>query len=516
MKLRNSLVILIAGFSLASNAQFRKLKKEERYENVNDSVVERVVSYEELPTVQETVPAVEEVIITKPEKTYSNSDSLVVRSIFDEALTNGKSYQQLSYLCKVIGKRITGSQQAENALEWAQREVGKYGVDRVYMQSVEAQHWIRGDKEWVAISEDIDMLLSACALGGSVSTDGPLQADVIELSGIDDLKNYNVGDFSGKIVFFNEAMDKRKINTFESYGACVAQRYSGAAEAAKYGAVGVLVRSMTTLTDNFAHTGSMAYKEGIKKVPAAAISTQDADILHQYLEDNGGTATITMNLNCYTSKQPVMTHNLIAEIQGSDNPEQVVVFGAHIDSWDKGEGAHDDGAGTVQCMEVLRLFRKVGIRPRNTIRMVLYMNEENGNMGGKTYAERAKSAEESHICAIESDRGGFSPRGFTIDGTAEQIEQVASWEGLLEDYGLHFFKKGYGGVDIGPLKKEENLVNSNLFLMGLYPDSQRYFDYHHSDDDVFDNVNQRELELGGASMAAMVYLVDKYWYLFSK
>lgn len=451
----------------------------------------------------------------KPARTYDVSDSLVVRAIFDEALTNGRSYGQLSYLCKVIGKRITGSQQSENALEWAQREVGKYAVDRLYMQSVEAQHWIRGDKEWVAISEDIDMLLNACALGGSISTDGPLQANVIEVRGIEDLKNYNVGDFEDKIVFFNEPMDKRKINTFEAYGACVSQRYSGASEAAKYGAVGVLVRSMTTLTDNFAHTGSMSYTEGMRKIPAAAISTQDADILHQYIVDNG-TATITMNLNCYTSNQPVMTHNLIAEIKGSDNPEQVIVFGAHIDSWDKGEGAHDDGAGTVQCMEVLRLFKEVGIRPRNTIRMVLYMNEENGNMGGKTYAERAKLVDESHICAIESDRGGFSPRGFSIDGTRDQIAHVESWTGLLEDYGLHYFKKGYGGVDIGPLKKEENIVNNNLVLMGLYPDSQRYFDYHHSDDDVFENVNQRELELGGASMATMVYLVDKYWYLFAK
>lgn len=450
-----------------------------------------------------------------PERTYDTSDSLVVRALFDEALTNGKSYGQLSYLCKVIGKRITGSQQAENALAWAQKEVGRYGVDRLYMQSVKAEHWIRGDKEWVAISEDIDMLLKSCALGGSISTDGPLQANVIEVKGIEDLKNYNVGDFSGKIVFFNEPMDKKKINTFEAYGACVAQRYNGASEAAKYGAVGVLVRSMTTLTDNFAHTGSMGYIEGQRKIPAAAISTQDADILHQYIIDNG-TATITMNLNCYTSQQPVMTHNLIAEIKGTDNPEQVVVFGAHIDSWDKGEGAHDDGAGVVQCMEVLRMFKEVGIRPRNTVRMVLYMNEENGNMGGKTYAEKAKQANESHICAIESDRGGFSPRGFSIDGTPEQIAQVASWEGLLEDYGLHFFKKGFGGVDIGPLKQEENRVNDKLFLMGLYPDSQRYFDYHHSDDDVFENVNQRELELGGASMAAMVYMVDKYWYLFSK
>jgi carboxypeptidase Q len=446
-------------------------------------------------------------------KSYDTSDSLLVRAIFDEALLNGKSYDQLNYLCKAIGHRITGSPQAEQALEWAQSEVSRYNVDRLMMQNVQAEHWVRGDKEWVAISEDVDLLLNACALGGSVSTDGPLQAQVVEVSGMEELSRYSAGELKGKIVFLNEPMDKSLINTFDAYGACVSQRYNGAAEAAKYGAVAVLVRSMTTLTDVKAHTGSMGYREGIARIPAAAISTQDADILHSYIEDLG-TATVTMNLSCYTAAAKVNTNNLIAEIRGSENPEKVIVFGAHIDSWDKGEGAHDDGAGVVQCMEVLRLFKAIGIKPKNTIRMVLYMNEENGNMGGKTYAARAKADGENHICAIESDRGGFSPRGFSIDAKDSQIVTVAKWEELLEEYGLHYFKKGYSGVDIGPLKSKENKVNDNLILMGLFPDSQRYFDYHHSKDDVFENVNQRELELGGASMATMVYLMDKYWYLF--
>jgi len=475
MNLRNNWIILLVGFTYISSAQ--------------------------------------SVVVDVRKKTYDTTDSLVIRSLFDEALTNGKSYSQLNYLCKVIGKRITGSQQAENAVVWAQKEVEKYGADRVYKQRIQAEHWIRGDKERVSIEGDREILLKSCALGGSVSSNGPLRAPVIEVKGIEDLKNYDVGDFAGKIVFYNEPMDKKLINTFEAYGACVSQRYSGAAEASRYGAVGVLVRSMTTLTDHFPHTGSMGYRPGIQKIPAAAISTQDADILSQYLVDNDS-AIVTMEFNCYTADRTVKTNNLIAEITGSENPEQIIVFGAHIDSWDKGEGAHDDGAGTVQCMEVLRLFRELDIHPRNTIRMVLYMNEENGNRGGKTYAQEAKKANESHICAIESDRGGFSPRGFSIDARSDQIAQVASWEGLLEEYGLHFFKKGYGGVDIGPLKIEENRVDSSLFLMGLYPDPQRYFDYHHTDDDVFENVNQRELELGGASMATIVYLVDKYSYLF--
>jgi hypothetical protein len=438
-----------------------------------------------------------------------SEDSLMIRKIFDEALMNGKSYGNLNYLCKVIGHRLTGSTQAQQAIDWTESEVSKYGLDRIYLQSVEAPQWIRGDKDYVALSEDVDIAMNACALGGSVGSNGPLQAEVVEVNGIADLVNFTRADIEGKIVFYNEPMDKRKINTFEAYGACASQRYSGASEAAKLGAVAVLVRSLTTLTDNFPHTGSMGYAEDVEKIPAAAISTQDADILDGYLAEMGS-ATVTMNLNCYTAAN-TNTYNVIAEIKGKVNPEQVIVVGAHLDSWDKGEGAHDDGAGVVQCMEVLRLFKLLGIRPNNTIRMVLYMNEENGNRGGITYAEQAKKNGENHICAIETDRGGFSPRGFSIDGSEAVITKIAFFQKLLDPYGLHYFKQGYGGVDIGPLKRDENRVNDNLVLMGLYPDSQRYFDYHHSDDDVFENVNQRELELGGASMAAMVYLMDKYW-----
>jgi Zn-dependent M28 family amino/carboxypeptidase len=352
-------------------------------------------------------------------------------------------------------------------------------------------------------------MLNTCALGGSISTDGPLQGPVVEVSSIQELDSFSIGDLNGKIVFLNGPMDKTQISTFDAYGACVSQRYAGASEAAKYGAIAVVVRSMTTLTDVKAHTGSMAYTPGVPQIPAAAISTQDADILHNYILELGS-AKVTMNLNCYTAKDKVYTHNLVAEIKGSEHPEQVIAFGAHIDSWDIGEGAHDDGAGVVQCMEVLRIFKAQGIKPKNTIRMVLYMNEENGNMGGKTYAAKAKASGENHLCAIESDRGGFSPRGFSIDGSDTQVALVSEWQTLLEPYGLHYFEKGYGGVDIGPLKSSENIVNPHLFLMGLYPDSQRYFDYHHSSDDVFENVNKRELQLGALNMAALIWLVSEY------
>lgn len=447
------------------------------------------------------------------QKSYTTSDSLVVRSIFDEALVNGKSYNQLNYLCKNIGHRLTGSPEAEKALQWAKKEVSTYNPDRIEEQKVEATNWLRGTTESVVIKVDDNEVLHSCALGGSIGTNGPLTAQVIEIDGMKDLENYAEGDFEGKIVFYNEPMDPKKINTFDAYGACASQRYNGAVQAAKFGAVSVLVRSLTTLKDLKAHTGSMAYKDDVKKIPAAAISTTDADRLHSYLKD-AKVVQATMNLSCYTANENAYTHNLIAEITGSENPEQIIVFGAHMDSWDKGEGAHDDGAGVVQCMEVLRLFKQQGIQPKNTIRMVLYINEENGNKGGLTYAEVAQEKGENHIFAFETDRGGFSPRGFSIDAANDQIALAGQWEQLLEPYGLHYFKKGYGGVDIGPLKRDEFRVNDRMMLFGLYPDSQRYFDYHHSDDDVFENVNQRELELGGASLASMIFLVDKYWAQF--
>jgi carboxypeptidase Q len=434
------------------------------------------------------------------------ADSVVVKSIFNEALLHGESYSNLNYLCKKVGHRLTGSPQAEKAIDWGLKVVSSYDIDDAYKQKIDAPHWIRGEKEEVKLNGE---LLEAIALGGSIGTKTPIVAKVVEVNGVEDIDNFKEGELEGAIVFFNKPFDKSKINTFEAYGACASQRYWGAAAAAKQGAVGVLVRSLTTLTDHFPHTGSMAYDDEVKKIPAVAISTAHSDMLHNLLKAKKE-AEISMDLSCYSTTD-VKTYNVIGEIKGSEFPDEVIVVGAHLDSWDVGEGAHDDGAGVVQCMEVLRMFSKLDLNPKHTIRMVLYMNEESGNLGGKTYAQEAKNNKENHICAIETDRGGFSPRGFAIDGNASQIKNIASWKQLLEPYGLHYFEKGYGGVDIGPLKRKDNIVNPNLVLLGLYPDPQRYFDYHHSADDVFENVNQRELELGGASIASMVYLIDKYW-----
>ncbi len=437
------------------------------------------------------------------------SDSAFIRQIFDQALVNGESYKNLEYLCKVIGNRLSGSQEAVQAVTWGKKTLEKLPLDRVYLQPIEVPYWVRGDVEWAAISEEMDVDFSIKTLGGSVGTDGPMQGDLVEVQSLEDVEKLGEEGIKGKIVFYNRPMDPKPISTFESYGGCVDQRYAGAATAAKYGAIAVLVRSMTLLeNDRHAHTGSMGYKEGIRKIPAAAVSTQDANMLHQYLESNG-TAKITLNINAHTNEN-VMSNNVIGEIRGSLYPEKVIVIGGHLDSWDVGQGAHDDGAGIVHSMEVLRILKALNYRPNYTIRVVLFMNEENGNMGGKGYAKKAKQMNENHVVAIESDRGGFSPRGFTIKADSAETVFVQSFKTLLDGYGLHYFEPGYAGVDIGPLNTPENKVNPKLISLGLVPDSQRYFDYHHSETDVFDAVNKRELELGCAAITSMVFLLDKY------
>jgi Zn-dependent M28 family amino/carboxypeptidase len=275
-------------------------------------------------------------------------------------------------------------------------------------------------------------------------------------------------------------------------------------EAAKYGAVGVLVRSLSLRQDNFPHTGSMTYGNLplSKRIPSAAISTNDANTLSSML-------ALNKDIKFYfsqTCKQlnDVQSYNVIGEIKGSQFPNEYIVVGGHLDSWDLGDGAHDDGAGVVQSMEVLRLFKETGIKPKRSIRVVLFMNEENGLRGATKYAEVAKQKGETHIFSLESDAGGFTPRGFSFDCNDANFNQVLGWKELFKPYLIHYFEKGGSGADVGPLKTDTNV------LAGLRPDSQRYFDYHHAANDTFDAVNKRELELGAATMASLVYLFDTY------
>ena len=446
-------------------------------------------------------------LITIPFFVLSQTDEKVISDIYTNSLTNGQSYKWLDYLSNNIGSRLSGSLGAEKAVAWTKEELETLGLDKVWLQPVMVPKWVRGVPEFAYIetSPGSTIKVNICALGGSISTPSAgLKAKIIEVSGVDELEKLGKDKIEGKIVFFNRPMDASLINTFESYGGCVNQRYSGAMEASKFGAIGVIVRSMNLRIDDLPHTGSMTYGNipPDDRIPSAAISTKHADLL-------SGMVKLDNNIQFYfkqNSKQldDVLSHNVIGEITGSEYPDEFIVVGGHLDSWDLGDGAHDDGAGCTQSMEVLRLLKLSGIKPKRSIRVVLFMNEENGLRGGNKYAEIAAQKNENHIFALESDAGGFTPRGFYFDCDQSNFEQILSWKSLFKPYLIHFFELGGSGADIGPLKNETNV------LSGLKPDSQRYFDYHHAPNDTFDAVNKRELELGAATMTSLIYLIDKY------
>ena len=433
-------------------------------------------------------------------------DAKTIRTIYDLALTQSEAYENLRVLCKDIGHRLSGSEGADSAVVWGQRVLGKLELDTIYLQEITVPHWERGRKEKAYFyNEKGKNMLDVCALGGSISTgmNQFIKGDVLEVKSLDEVNNLPDSLVKGKIIFYNRPMDPKKISTFSAYGSCVDQRYSGAIEAAKKGAIAVIVRSMNVRQDDFPHTGSMAYEEGVDSIPAFAISTNGADYLSENVTkyDN-----LELNLKSFCKSYPdKISHNVIGEIKGSEFPDEYITVGGHLDSWDMGEGAHDDGAGVVQSIEVLHLLNLMNIKPKHSIRVVLFMNEENGNRGGKHYAERAAAKNEKHLMALESDRGGFSPRGFSVNGTEKQLNGIKKWVDLFEPYGIHEFKMGFAGVDINPLE------DGKICLIGLSPDSQRYFDHHHSDNDVFEEVNKRELVLGAASMTSLIYLIDKYW-----
>nr|WP_224744259.1 M20/M25/M40 family metallo-hydrolase [Pontibacter aquaedesilientis] len=434
------------------------------------------------------------------------SDSTVIRKFYDDALTSHESYENLRYLTKNIGARLSGSPQAAAAVEWSRQVMENMGLDRVYLQEVMVPYWVRGDKEVGRIisgrngSQDVNIL----ALGSSVGTGTQgLSAQVLEVQNFEELEKLGKKKVKGKIVFFNRPFDNRHVVTGAAYGGAVDQRGGGAVAAAKLGAVGVLVRSMTNDIQDVAHTGNMRYEDGVEKIPAAAISTKGAEELSAMLK-NDPELKFYMRMTSET-RPDVLSYNVIGEIKGSEKPDEIIVVGGHLDSWDVGEGAHDDGTGCVQSIEVLRLFKEQGIRPKRTIRVVMFMNEENGLRGGRKYAEEAKAKGEKHVAALESDAGGFTPRGFGIDGNDAQFAQVLTWKPLLTPYGLHDLTRGGGGADIGPLKGQGTVA-----LIGFKPDSQRYFDYHHTHIDTFETVNRREMQLGAASMAALVYLISEH------
>lgn len=434
-------------------------------------------------------------------------DSLQLRKIYDYALAEGKSYDWLDHLSNKIGGRLSGSLNAQKAVDYTRAQMEQLGLDKVWLQPVMVPKWTRGGREfsYVETAPGESRNVNITALGGSISTpEGGTKAEVIEVQGLEELEDWGRKKIEGKIVFYNRPMDPKLIHTFEAYGGCVDQRYSGAEEAGKYGAAGVIVRSLSHKIDEFPHTGSMSYGDTpvSERIPAAAISTKDAEYL-------SGMLKIDPDLKFYfklNSQQhdDVESYNVIGEITGSEFPDEYIVVGGHLDSWDLGDGAHDDGAGVVQSMEVLRLFKEMDYKPKRSIRVVLFMNEENGLRGGKEYAKVAKEKGEDHIFALESDAGGFTPRGFSFEADNAQFAQIQSWQHLFKPYLIHYFELGGSGADIGPLRE------GDIVLAGLRPDSQRYFDHHHAATDTFEHVNKRELELGAATMTSLIYLVDKY------
>ncbi|MDX2361087.1 MAG: M20/M25/M40 family metallo-hydrolase [Crocinitomicaceae bacterium] len=437
--------------------------------------------------------------------TKAQSDSIFIRSVYNEALSNGNAYEDLRSLCKDIGARLTGSAEAAMAVEWGKKKMEDYGFDNVYLQEIQVPHWERGTKEagWIKLEDGTLIKVHLLALGGSIGTDGLMEAEIVQFESLEALKDAKKKQVEGKIVFINQEMDEQQINTFRAYGGCWPMRGHGAIEAGNLGAKAVLIRSLGLPIDEHPHTGSMYYVDTVQKIPAAALSTIDAEKLSELLDKQKAHFILEMDCRDYPD---VTSYNVIGEITGSKNPNNIITFGGHLDSWDTGEGAHDDGAGIIHSMEALRILKELNYRPQNTLRVVFFMNEENGNRGGQSYATWAKSrTHENHIAALESDRGGFAPRGFECDGTEEQIAFLASLEEHFTPYDLHIFQKGYGGVDINPLKDQFE----GIPLFGFVPDSQRYFDFHHAPSDVFENVNKRELELGCAAMASFLYLLDK-------
>ncbi len=424
----------------------------------------------------------------------------VARRIVASGLKSCKAFEILRELSVGIGPRLSGSAAAAKAVAWGKKTMEDLGFQNVRLEPVTVPHWVRGTTEeaTLILPRGKKIRLNVCALGGSVGTPARgITAEVVEVKSFDELRS--LGDaVKGKIVFFNRPMDPTKFSTFEAYGGAVEQRGSGAVAAAKAGALAALVRSMTTRLDKSPHTGAMRYVDSLPKVPAAAISTIDANLLDSVLAVHS-VVTARLNLSCETLPD-VESANVVGELKGTEKPEEVIVIGGHLDSWDKGRGAHDDGAGCSQSLEALRILKELGLAPRRTIRAVLFMNEENGLRGGQGYAKMDRPGEK-HIAAFETDAGGFSPRGFAITADSVSFDKIARWSSLLEPIDANNFTRGGGGADISELGKK------GVPTIGLRVDGQKYFDYHHSENDTIDKVNERELELGAIALAVVSYVL---------
>lgn len=439
-------------------------------------------------------------------KPQQPAEADLIRRIFNEALISYESYHNLEWLCKNTAGRICGRPEAAEAIEYTRQIMTGMNLDSVWLQPVMVKYWDRGDKEVARIVSGKfgSVPVPSCALGWSAGTGDPgLSARVVEVKSLNELKGKSREEIEGRIVFFNQPMKQTNLGTFTSYGEAVWQRTNGPVEAGKLGAIGCVIRSLSIDLDDFPHTGVTRYDETVQPIPAIAISTRAAEMLSAYLAADSD-LYFYFRTTC-SSAPDVPSNNVIGEIRGTEFPNEIITIGGHLDAWDLSEGAHDDGGGCIQSIEVLRLFQKTGIRPRHTIRAVMFMDEEVAQRGGQMYASEASRKGEKHIAALESDRGVFLPKALAVTGNPSQMKKLESWRPYFDPYDIELISGG-GGADVGPLKN----FYPDILFMGIIPEDQRYFKLHHAASDTFEQVDRREMQMGAAGIAALVYLYDRY------
>jgi carboxypeptidase Q len=443
-------------------------------------------------------------LLLLPFSTFAQSDSVVLKLLRDEIMLRSTCYQNLRILTKTVGHRLSGSPQAAKAVQWGLAAMREAGADTAWLQPVWVPNWKRGE-EWMKVKipgkttfEQVRML----SLGNSAGTEGKvIEAPIIMVQTIDEFNALPRKMVEGKIVFFNYRFRQDLISTFEGYGDAIKYRGATPTLVSAKGGKAVIIRSLSTGEDDAPHTGMTRYADTLKRIPAVAIGNIGADKLAADCKKGTVMAQIKTSGRMMDS---VLSHNVIGEIRGTGYKNEYVVVGGHLDSWDVGEGAQDDGAGCVQSIEVIRALKAAGIRPKRTVRAVLFMNEENGARGGRAYADSARTRGENHILAIESDAGGFAPRGIGLEMEPKKKAVIKSWAPLFAPLNVYNFEGEGGGVDIDPLAK------LGTALAGLSPDPQRYFDVHHTEQDVFEAVNHRELKIGAAVLTSLVYLVSEH------
>jgi len=419
--------------------------------------------------------------------------------IIDRALSSNSAWETLAHLTDNIGPRLTGSHNAALAVQYTTDRFREWGID-VRDEKVMVPHWVRGEERASLVSHN-DQKIVLTALGGSVATPASgITADVVEVGSYDELKQLGA-KVKGKIVFYNNPMDMELVRggrSFEAYSRAVEFRSAGASHAAEYGAIAAVIRSVGSASLRTPHTGAMRYDAKLPKIPAAAMSAEDAMMVHRLLAKG---EKVRMHLVLTPKTLPdVESANVVAEIRGSEHPEEIVLIGGHLDSWDLGTGAIDDGGGVAMSMETLHLIKDLGLTPKRTIRCVLFMNEENGLRGGRGYA--AAHGKEKHVAAIETDAGAAAPTGFntTLKGDALTALEEKT-KSLARVNANRFSTEAETGADTSPL------TDAGVIGFGFVPDPLRYFDYHHSPADTLDKIDPKELAQDSAAVAALAWIL---------